>query len=185
MPTIVSGGGGRGGPNIQYPIGQSPLFGARFGGGGGYGMQFGGRGSSPVARKPGSDPVPVPDDLKNLTQFQGVTDYSPEMLLRLRGRGGGTYGITGGINAGYYGDDGTQYNAEGRKTRDGKPYWHPGTPGYQDPNLSRERLAALSSAAGWAGNPMQRNTGVSQGAGLTSPFDQIRRLLEARMGGGF
>jgi hypothetical protein len=124
---------------------------------------------------PGSSLYDVPEGLENLSQAEGGK-WRPGMFKNNRGDTG--YGI----NAGYYGGGDNTYDYSGKKTGTQKPKWQSGTPGGMS-GPSMERLRAISSAAGWSRNPMQRQTGVSQGADLRSP-DALRRLLEARMGGG-
>jgi hypothetical protein len=96
VPTVVSSGSTRGGPNIQAPIGSTSAFGNRLGflgGRGGYWLS-----SQRAAKKPGSPDLPVPSDLQGLTQTQGGNFNDPfamwSQLTGMRAGGGGLPPVT-------------------------------------------------------------------------------------------
>lgn len=143
------------------------------------GTGFGSRFAGGVRRKPGLDPYTDP----TLSELGGQVGsggevYNPETLFSRGGRYGSMATFTGG-----QGEENT-YDAQGRKTGVKKFDMAPGNFGYHNPNAGLQQLRGYSSALGnYRGRPGSIG-GVNQGAGFGSPDDMIRKLLEARMGGG-
>jgi hypothetical protein len=184
LPDAYSFGRGGSGPtNITPPMPGTGngglaqgLLGGRFGyGGGGFGAGVIGR-MRGAGRKPGLEPIPFPGT-EELDPRQGL--YDPERLFNVRNHAGSRATFSGGMV------EQPTYDIQGRTTGKKMVEQPGGDFGFYGPNAGAQQLRGYSSALGsWRGRPGPSG-GMSQGAGFGNQDDALRRLLEARMGGGF
>lgn len=138
--VVVSGT--RGGPQIQYPMGQTSAFQGRLGGGLGLGLAAQ---RARAAKKPGSPDIPVPTDLTDLTQTQGGFNDPESMWAILNGyrqHGGGLGPLTTRARLGELSGAMANYGGPQRRTALGASATGFGDAGSFDPlrKLIQQRL---------------------------------------------